>query len=138
MASIIRISDWPADAMVSLLRESEAEGFRFLRRLHDDWMSGTNRFAGPGEALFGVLAEDRLLAVGGINRAAPDCGRLRRFYVIHAARRRGVGRHILQFAASHYSRVVLRTDTDQAARFYLALGFTPLTHDPQVTHEYIF
>jgi GNAT superfamily N-acetyltransferase len=85
-----------------------------------------------------VIEENRLIAVGGINREADGCGRLRRFYVQPEFRRMGVGRglahHILRFAAEHYSRVVLRTDTMAADRFYVSLGFSRLAQDDGATH----
>ena len=124
--------------MIPLLQESEREGFRFLRRLRDDWISGVNRFTLTGEALFGAFEEEYLVAVGGINRQTDGCGRLRRFYVLKDYRRRGVGRllvrHLLDFASLHYSRVVLHTDTEAAERFYLAVGFIRLAASADPTH----
>jgi GNAT superfamily N-acetyltransferase len=128
MLSIVQISDWPAAGIEPLVRDSQEEGFRFLQRLKDEYLSGANRFSAKGEALFGIIEDEQLLAVGGINRQSDDCGRLRRFYVKKDARRKGIGRmlaqHILRFASDHYSRVTLRTDTEAADRFYLALGFS--------------
>ena len=84
------------------------------------------------------MEEGRLRAVGGINRESEECGRLRRFYVEKEARRSGVGRllvgHLLRFAAQHYRRVVLRTDTQAADRFYVSLGFTRLPLSDGSTH----
>ena len=138
MLSIVQITEWPADALEALVHESEVEGFRFLTRLRDEWRSGANRFSNTGEAFFGVIEDKRLLAVGGLNRESDDCGRLRRFYVRKEARRRGLGRflaqHTLRFAAEHYSRVVLRTDTERADQFYIALRFTRLPPDEEATH----
>lgn len=138
MRSIIQISEWPPDAVEELVRESESEGFRFLKRLREEWLSGANRFSNAGEAFFGVIEEGRLLAVGGINRESEACGRLRRFYVKKEARRSGVGRslarHIVAFASSHYTRVVLRTDTEAADRFYVSLGFARLSKSELATH----
>jgi ribosomal protein S18 acetylase RimI-like enzyme len=53
-------------------------------------------------------------------------------------RRRSIGRllaqHILRFAGRHYASVVLRTDTDTADRFYVAMGFTRLPSGGGATH----
>ena len=139
MPSIAQITTWPVEGLDTLMAESDQEGFRFLRRLGDDWGSGLNRFSNPGEALFGVFDQTNLLAVGGINRESVDCARLRRFYVKKEARRRGVGRqlaqHILMFVSPHYSRVVLFTDTEPADRFYCSLGFVRVKSDPKISHE---
>ena len=115
---IVQIREWPAAAIEGLLAESEQEGFRFVRRAKEEWLSGANTFSKEGEALYAVFEEERLLAIGGINRESARCGRLRRFYVRREERRRGIGRqlvrHVLAFASGHYSRVGLRCDTDVA------------------------
>jgi len=126
-ASIVLITDWPEAAIRPLILESQLEGIRFMTRLGHDWQSRANRFSGEGEAFFGVYQGERLMAVGGINRESERCGRLRRFYVRREARRTGIGRtllgHILAFAAVHYDRVTLWTDSEAADRFYVATGF---------------
>lgn len=42
----------PSETLDVLLADSEREGSRFVRRLVDEWATGTNRFDRPGEALF--------------------------------------------------------------------------------------
>jgi len=137
MRTIRQIHEWPA-AVQELLAESEREGFRFVRRAQNEWLTGTNRFAQAGEALFGVFEGGRLVAIGGINRESGRCGRLRRFYVRRDGRRKGVGRqlvqHVLAFACHHYSRVVLRCDTEVADRFYRAVGFRRMASAAGLTH----
>lgn len=139
MLAIIQITDLRDGQFEALLLESKQEGFRFLKRLQEEWLSGANRFSGPGEALFGVLDGKRLIAIGGINREPNGSGRLRRFYVKKEVRRKGIGRllvkHILQFGSASYSRVILRTDTEDADRFYLSLGFTRLEVNEKSTHS---
>jgi GNAT superfamily N-acetyltransferase len=138
MRSIVQFDRWPYAAIEPLVQDSLQEGFHFLQRLKDQWLSGANRFSGKGEALFGIFEGDRLLAVGGINRQSDDCARLRRFYVRKDVRREGLGRmlvqHILRFASAHYTRVFLRTDTPAADQFYLAVGFSHLFPGSGSTH----
>jgi GNAT superfamily N-acetyltransferase len=138
MPLIVQIREWPAAAIEGLLAESEQDGFRFVRRAKDEWVSGANTFSKEGEALFGVFEKEQLLAIGGINHESARNGRLRRFYVRREARRRGIGRqlvqHVLAFASRNYSRVGLRCDTDTADRFYRAVGFSRTDSDPGVTH----
>jgi len=95
MHSIVQVHEWPAAAIEELLAESKREGFRFVRRAQDEWRTGANRFAQEGEALFGVFAGERLVAIGGINRESGRCGRLRRFYVRREGRRQGIGRQLV-------------------------------------------
>ena len=138
MPLIVQIHEWPAAAIEGLLAESEQDGFHFVRRAKEEWLSGANTFSKEGEALFAVFEKERLLAIGGINHESARNGRLRRFYVRREARRRGIGRqlvqHVLAFASRNYSRVGLRCDTDAADRFYRAVGFSRTYSDPGVTH----
>jgi hypothetical protein len=41
---IARLDDLPLDRFAGLLAESETSGYRFLRRVVDEWASGVNRF----------------------------------------------------------------------------------------------
>jgi GNAT superfamily N-acetyltransferase len=138
MLAIIQISEWPTAAIEGLLAESEEEGFRFVRRAQEEWLSGANRFSKEGEALFGVFEKECLRAIGGVNRESERCGRLRRFYVRREKRRTGIGRrllqHVLAFSRRYYSRVALRCDTKAADRFYCALGFDRTSSITGVTH----
>ncbi len=138
MPFIVQIHEWPAAAIEGLLAESEQDGFHFVRRAKEEWLSGANTFSKDGEALFAVFEKERLLAIGGINHESARNGRLRRFYVRREERRRGIGRqlvqHVLAFARRNYSRVGLRCDTDAADRFYRAVGFSRTYSDPGVTH----
>ena len=139
MLSIVQIYDWPTAVVEEMLFESEQEGFRFVRRAQEEWLSGANRFLKDGEALFAVFESERLLAIGGVNRESDRCGRLRRFYVRREERRRGVGRqlvqHLVAYSGRHYSCVELRCDTDAGDRFYRALGFTRTITNVGITHR---
>ena len=138
MPSILQIQEWPAEAIEELLAESEEEGFHFVRRAKEEWLSGVNTFSKQGEAFFAVFENERLLAIGGINHASERQARLRRFYVRREERRRGIGRllvkHVLAFACRNYSQVGLRCDTKAADRFYRAAGFRRTDSDLGVTH----
>jgi hypothetical protein len=52
-------SFWPE--FEGLLRDSLADGRRTLLRLAEEWRSGVNRFARPGETLIAAWANDRLV-----------------------------------------------------------------------------
>ena len=136
---ISRLQVLPLQELQPLLTESEAEGYRFIRRLREDWLSGANRFDRPGEALFGCHEGGRLVAIGGLNRQSGTVGRLRRVYVRPGVRRKGVGRalvgHILAHASQFFDTVVLRTDTVGGDAFYRALGFCRLQEAGDSTHR---
>jgi GNAT superfamily N-acetyltransferase len=139
---IERLQDVPSDGLGALVAESEEVGLRFVRRLLDEWASGANRFAQPGEALFAARVGGRLVGVCGLNidPYADDAriGRVRHLYVLSAFRRRGVGRHlvaqVIETARGRFDRLRLRTENAGAARFYEALGFRPSGGAVDYTH----
>ncbi len=142
--SISKISDLSSVAWINLLKESEEEGFRFLRRLQSEYDSGLNRFDKFGEALYVVQnSNNEVVALGGINSTPNDQaiakGRLRRFYVSQSFRRKGVGQylleHILAEAKYFFVEIELFTDTDAASLFYCANGFELIHNLREVTHR---
>jgi GNAT superfamily N-acetyltransferase len=133
----------PLDALKPLVDEGTREGFRFPRRLVDEHASGEVRFDGAGEVLLGVFDGEALVAVGGVTRdpygGDGSVGRVRHVYVRAAHRRRGVGERLVAaleaHARGHFGALVLRTDTEAAARFYAALGYEPVTAGGTATHR---
>jgi len=134
-----RITELNMAEVESMVTESQLEGFRFLCRLREDWLSGANRFSKPGEALFGLFDSGALVGMGGVNRQDDRTGRLRRFYVLPAHRRKGNGRwllqHILRHAANHFRVVVLHTTTETGDCFYCACGFARIPNSVDPTHR---
>ena len=127
---------------VALLRmEAIDEGFRFVDRLIDDWTSGANRFGQPGERFLGAFSGSDLMGVCGLNRdpyiEQDAVGRLRHLYVRKAARRHGIGaalvQRLLDEASTAFRLVRLRTATEEAAAFYLQLGFVSV-QDEAASH----
>ena len=136
---IARITDIKAAPLMVLVTASQQEGFGFVKRLCDEWASGTNVFGQPGEALYGVFVDSQLVGVGGINRQDEHTGRLRHFYILPSHRRRGLGRelvaHILNHARGRFRSLVLRTDTPAGDLFYQACGFAQIRGSDRVTHQ---
>jgi GNAT superfamily N-acetyltransferase len=140
--SVNRLHDLPPDRLADLVAESEKAGFRFLRRLVEDWESGANRYAQPGEALFAAVLGDRIVGVCGLNCDPYRCdgrtGRVRHLYVAVAFRRRGIGRSlvaiVVRTARDAFEQLRLRTDSEPAARFYEVLGFRRCDGEADCTH----
>jgi GNAT superfamily N-acetyltransferase len=140
--TVDRLTDLPPGALAALVADSERAGWRFVRRLADEWAAGANRFDRPGEALFGAWTGVRLVGVCGLNvdpyAADPGVGRVRRLYVLAECRRLGVGRRLVQAvieaARGRFGLLRLRTENPQAAAFYERLGFRRLAGVPESTH----
>nr|WP_202887369.1 GNAT family N-acetyltransferase [Cohnella zeiphila] len=132
-------------ALQKLLRESEEEGHRHIRRLIRDYESGANRFDKSGEALWTASVGETTVGVCGLNRdpysAADGIGRLRRMYVMRDFRRRGVGsalvREAIREARKHYGSLALKTDNPAADSFYQSLGFQELPPDPNASATHL-
>jgi GNAT superfamily N-acetyltransferase len=140
--AIIRLHDLPPDRLAKLVAESEQAGFRFVRRLVEDWESGANKFAHTGEALFAAVLAGRVIGVCGLN-ADPylrdgRVGRVRHLYVATAFRRRGIGRllvaTVVDTARNAFELLRLRTESEPAGRFYESLGFRRCDGPPDCTH----
>ena len=121
------------------------EGFKFVRRLRDEYQSGVNRFDQPGEALLLAREAQTVIAVIGLNRdlqAQPGVMRVRRFYVLPEHRNNGLGKtmllKVIQLARdTHAKSLELHTDNPQAVRFYERNGFQTLnsSHASHSSHS---
>ncbi|HJV21831.1 MAG TPA: GNAT family N-acetyltransferase [Holophagaceae bacterium] len=127
---------------MGLVAESEGEGFRFVRRLMDEWNSTSNRFDQPGEAFFTARVQGRLAGICGLSRdpysLKANVGRVRRLYVRPEFRRLGIGhllvQSVVEAARNHFASLSLRTDNPIASRFYERQGFHPQSDLESCTH----
>jgi len=130
-SSIERVTDLAPATFDPLVAESERAGYRFVRRLVEEWSSGANRFDRPGESLFVARMGERVIGVCGLNvdpyTAAEDVGRVRHLYVLSAYRRTGVGRllvaRVMEAARGRFDMLRLSTQNPAAAQLYERLGF---------------
>ena len=141
-AAIERVIDAPAERLGALLAESERQGFRFVRRLMEEWESGANRFDRPGEVLFVARVGDEVVGVCGLNvdphADDPAIGRVRHLYVRVSHRRSGIGEQlvadVLEAARGRFARLHLRTTDLTAARLYERFGFRRTGEGRDRTH----
>ncbi|MGG2933672.1 GNAT family N-acetyltransferase [Bacillus pacificus] len=114
-----------------LVQESKEEGFKFLKKLINEYENELNTFNKSGECLYGIFQGEKLIGIGGLNadpyKENNKIGRLRRFYIAKDYRRIGLGKLLLNKLLSHAEKyfkvVVLHTDTKQGDVFYTANGF---------------
>jgi GNAT superfamily N-acetyltransferase len=140
MIRVARIVQLPP-GIQRLLEEAARDGVRNMSLLIAEWESGVERFDAPGEALFGAFDSDILVGVGGVTvEQDADAMRMRRLYVLHDWRKRGIGRALAQamIAKGLESADFLTCNaraTPTAAKFWEAVGFTP-TNAPGWTHVF--
>jgi len=126
-----------------LVKASEKEGFNFLNRLKKDWISGVNRFENKNEILLQIEKDERIVAIGGVNNnpyhEQGKVGRIRHLYVLPEYRNKGIGKklvlHLLQLSIDKYEIITLRTDTEEASKFYESIGFKRVNTKVS-THQY--
>lgn len=142
MELVRHLTALPAD-LDRLGPAAAAEGIETIRRVRAEWDAGLMRFDQPGEALLSVRKDGRLIGIGGLTRDVTfaDALRMRRFYVLPEFRGHGAGRlmaeWLLRHASSHANRVTVHAGSDDAARFWERLGFTPAASDTH-SHELRF
>ena len=138
-----RVDDLNLVDISRLIKESEAEGYRFLSRLVDDYQDGTNIFNKQGEALFIIRNEEgEIVAIGGVNQSpftdSEQAARLHRFYVLDKARRQGIGslllKEIINHSRSAFTVMTVRTESSKADAFYRANGFELDDSTADTTH----
>lgn len=141
MVNVARIRTLPKD-IENLTEPAHREGYRFMRRLIDEFESGANTFTHPGEALFEIRILGKLVGIAGLNvdpyAADGAVGRVRRMYVHPDHRNHGIGTTLIETIEKHargsFDLLRLRTDSAAASRFYAGLGFIPLQGVAEASH----
>ncbi|MBU8538158.1 GNAT family N-acetyltransferase [Falsiroseomonas tokyonensis] len=141
---IERIVHLPEE-FADLAADALGDGQRMLEVLREDWHEGRLRFDDWGDALFAAHIGSALVGLCGLTRdpylKTEIVGRVRRLYVLRAARRSGVGRALvtavaLQAAESGYPRLRVRAPV-AAFAFYESCGFLRAVGEPAATHARI-
>jgi GNAT superfamily N-acetyltransferase len=139
---ISRVDDLSINRFAELLAESEASGYRFLRRVVNEWVSGANRFSRPGEALLVAAINRRWVGVCGLSIDPylddPRIGRVRNVYVLADYRRAGIGSRLVEEAIARargwFDTLRLRGEDEGPAQLYESLGFRQCRGVPNCTH----
>lgn len=129
---VSQVSALPS-GFAALRNAALGEGWKMLRVLEEDWVSGALRFDGPAEALFCAREAGVLAGILGLS-ADPyadesQVSRLRRLYVAAPCRGRGIGRELVEAAVesarAHGTRMLRVRAPAPAWGFYEACGFLP-------------
>jgi GNAT superfamily N-acetyltransferase len=124
-----------------LAGDAGSEGFGFIDRLDREWADGSNRFDRDGECLLGLIEDNALIAIGGLNRDPYTfdirTGRIRHLYVRPKFRRSGCAtqlmRELLLRGETVFSGIRLRTTSSPAQCLYERLDFQPV-NETDATH----
>lgn len=135
-----------SDALFAKMIAEAAEGDgRFLFRLRDQWIDGSERFDGPGELLVGAFHGDELVGVAGLSfdpyQPEEGLARLRHVYVLSPFRGLGIGRalvsQLIEHARKRFTVLRLKTSNPEAASLYETLGFLRSNRGRE-THRLVF
>jgi len=98
MIEIKRISNASIYSLENMSRIALSEGYQFVQRAMDEWLSGQQRFLGKGEGLWGIYAHGNLIGIGGLSRDSyrddEEIGRVRHLYILPQFRNQGYGKQM--------------------------------------------
>ena len=128
--SLERMTDTLPIGFTELDADAKADGHGHLTRLAAEFAQSPAIF----HAIFACHLDGELAGIGAITDepalTSQPTWRMRRLYVHRRFRRRNVARAIanalLQEAAENVSTVTVHAGNDDAARFWEALGFSPV------------
>lgn len=124
-----------------LLHAAQSEGHGLLDRLKREWSESSVRFDGSNEKLLIARVDGKLVAVGGItvDPVDPSALRMRRFYVLPAARRRGLARSLVTALLSTVpanQSVGVHVGIPTAFPFWESVGFAKVPGE-KITHRWV-
>lgn len=139
---IQQVKELDLEKIQPLIEECSAEGFAFMKKLEDEYLSGSNRFDKHGEVLYAAYHNNQIVGICGLNldpyEEKPTIGRVRHLYVAKEYRRLGIARQlvtqIIHEAKQHYHELTLRTYNREADKFYRSIGFSTNSDYKSVTH----
>ncbi|CAM4022239.1 GNAT family N-acetyltransferase [Lederbergia lenta] len=126
-----------------LIDDSLSEGYKFIKRLVDEYAAEYNKFDRHGEALYVAKIEDKVIGIGGLNidpyLSFPYVGRVRHLYVLRQKRGTGVGKRLLNTiideARKHFRTLRLSSTNNLAAEnLYIKCGFSKVEGIHKASH----
>ncbi|MGP4040951.1 GNAT family N-acetyltransferase [Gracilibacillus sp. D59] len=126
-----------------LIDDSLSEGYKFIKRLVDEYTVGSNQFDKKGESLYVAKVDDEVIGIGGLNidpyLNLPDVGRVRHLYVLRKNRGAGIGKKLLNTIideARGNFRIIRLSSTDNpaAVNLYIECGFSKVEGIYKASH----
>lgn len=129
--TIVEIDDSNISSLQKMIEESKQSGEGIVGRTVDEWLSGKNKFGNVGEKFWGLMVDNEIIGIGGLNQDPylddPQVGRVRHVYIMKKYRGHGLSRVLLNLiidlAKKHYTTLRLATHNPIAASLYESLGF---------------
>ena len=126
-----------------LIDDSLSEGYKFIKRLVDEYATGSNKLDKNGESLYVAKIDGEVIGIGGLNidpyLNLPDVGRVRHLYVLRKNRGTGVGKKplntIIDEARKHYRTIRLSSTVNPVAdNLYIECGFVKVEGINKASH----
>ncbi|WP_062105593.1 GNAT family N-acetyltransferase [Bacillus niameyensis] len=126
-----------------LIEDSLSEGYKFIKRLVDEYRAGSNKFDKNGESLYVAKIDSEIIGIVGLNIdpyvSSPEVGRVRHLYVLRQYRGNGVGKKLLNTvmdeARQHFRTLRLSTtDNPVAENLYIECGFSKVEGIHKASH----
>lgn len=129
--TVIEINDSNILSLQKMAEESKLRGEGVVEKTIAEWLSGKNKFEKVGEKLWGLVINNEIIGMGGLNQDPylndETVGRVRHVYIMKEYRGRGLSRVLLNLiislAKEHYTTLRLSTHNPIAASLYESLGF---------------
>lgn len=139
---ILKVDELHLEQIGHLIEECTEEGFSFMQKLREEYVSGRNRFDKHGEVLYIALIDQKIVGICGLNLDPYEkkltIGRVRHLYVAKGYRKQGIAsqlvQNIISEAKQHFLEVTLRTNNPEADRLYRSIGFSTDSKYESVTH----
>ena len=139
--TVVEINDSNISSLQKMVEESKQSGEGIVGRTVDEWISGKNKFSKEGEKFWGLMVDNEIIGIGGLNQDPylndPKVGRVRHVFIMKKYRGQGLSivlmNLILDLAKKHYTTLRLATNNPIAASLYESLGFEKI-NEVKATH----
>ncbi|MEI6352757.1 MAG: GNAT family N-acetyltransferase [Candidatus Nomurabacteria bacterium] len=139
---IIEIKDSNILEIQEIANETSQDNYNFVQRTIDEWKNNTNKFSKIGEKLWGIIIDNKIIGIGGLNKDPfiedEKVGKVRHIYISKQYRGFGLSKILLNLiiekAKENFTTLRLSTNNPIASSVYESLGFKKV-EGIKVTHQ---